>query len=92
MDSGVFDVLGGFEMIEQQVLISGVGCSEIGRRLQRDPWILTVDAALAAIADAGLSVDDIDGLSTYPGATGSTPGITGAGVDDVRALLGLKLR
>jgi acetyl-CoA acetyltransferase len=79
-------------MIEQKVLISGVGCSEIGRRLQRDPWVLTADAAFAAIADAGLSVDDIDGLSTYPGATGSTPGITGAGVDDLRALLGLKTR
>ena len=51
-----------------------------------------MDAALAAIDDAGLSVEDIDGLSTYPGAVGSTPGITGAGVDDVRSLLGLRLR
>jgi acetyl-CoA acetyltransferase len=79
-------------MIEDRSVISGVGSSLIGRRLHRDPWDLTVDAAFAAIADAGLSVEDIDGVSTYPGATGSTPGITGAGVDDVRALLGLKLR
>jgi acetyl-CoA acetyltransferase len=79
-------------MIEQSAVISGVGRSDIGRRLQRDPWSLTIDAALAAIADAGLSPEDIDGLSTYPGATGSSPGITGAGVDDVRSLLGLKLR
>jgi acetyl-CoA acetyltransferase len=54
--------------------------------------VLTADAALAAIADAGLSADDIDGVSTYPGAFWSTPGITGAGVDDVRAMLGLRLR
>jgi len=79
-------------MIEKQAVISGVGASEMGRRLHKDPWMLTADASLAAIADAGLSVDDIDGISTYPGAVGSTPGITGAGVEDVRALLGLKTR
>jgi acetyl-CoA acetyltransferase len=79
-------------MIEERVLISGIGSSVIGRRLHRDPWSLTVEAALLAVEDAGLSVDEIDGLSTYPGAIGSTPGITGAGVDDVRSLLGLKLR
>src|SRR5207248_1818307 len=48
--------------------------------------------AEAAIADAGLTPDDIDGVSTYPGAHGYTPGISGAGVDDVRGLLGLDLR
>ena len=38
------------------------------------------------------SARDIDGLSTYPGASGSTPGISGAGIDDVRTMLGLHLR
>lgn len=79
-------------MMEDKVLISGVGASDAGRRLGRDPWSLTADAALAAIADAGLTPDQIDGIATYPGAVGSTPGITGAGVEDVRALLGLKTR
>src|SRR5579863_9997700 len=79
-------------VIEEHAVISGIGCSVIGRRLHRDPWSLTVEAALAAIADAGLEVDAIDGLSTYPGTTGSTPGMTGGGVEDVRALLGLHLR
>jgi acetyl-CoA acetyltransferase len=60
--------------------------------MDRDPWSLTKDAALAAIADAGLEVDAIDGLSTYPGAIGSTPGITGAGTDDVRSMLGIRTR
>lgn len=77
---------------ESAALISGIGWSDIGRRLHRDPLLLTADAALAAIADAGLAPREIDGLSTYPGASGSTPGITGAGVDDVRDLLGLDLR
>ena len=77
---------------ESQAVISGAGTSEIGRRLGRDPQMLTVDAVLAAISDAGLSTADIDGLATYPGAVGSTPGITGAGIDDVRNLLGLRTR
>lgn len=79
-------------MLEKTAAISGIGISETGRRLGIDPWLLTVKAALAAIADAGLTPDDIDGISTYPGAQGSTPGMSGAGVDDVRALLGLKTR
>ncbi len=35
-----------------------------------DPLSLAVDACLSAIADAGLTPADIDGLSTYPGAGG----------------------
>ncbi|MBX6389282.1 MAG: thiolase family protein [Frankia sp.] len=77
---------------ESAAVITGVGRSRVGRRLGADPWVLTAEAALAAIADAGLSPDDVDGVSTYPGAFWSTPGITGAGVDDVRALLGLRTR
>ena len=78
--------------VEHSAVISGIGMSEVGRRLHVDPWVLTADAALAAIADAGLTPDDIDGVATYPGALWSTVGITGAGVDDVRSMLGLKLR
>jgi acetyl-CoA acetyltransferase len=63
--------------------ISGAGQSEIGRRLGRDPLELTLDACLAAIADAGLTRDDIDGLSTYPGPMSTPPGFSGAGAYDV---------
>src|SRR5690606_37885723 len=45
-----------------------VGISQVGRRLGRQPLTLTVEACRAAIADAGLRPEDIDGLSTYPGA------------------------
>lgn len=54
---------------EDRVAITGVGQSKVGRRLMVDPLSLTVDACLEAIADAGLTIDDIDGLSTYPGAS-----------------------
>jgi acetyl-CoA acetyltransferase/uncharacterized OB-fold protein len=54
---------------EDKVILSGVGQSRVGRRLMTDPLSLTVDACLAAVADAGLELDDIDGLSTYPGSS-----------------------
>ncbi len=58
------------ERFEHMSVLSGIGRSTFGRRLMVDPLSLAVDASLAAIADAGLTLDDIDGLSTYPGASG----------------------
>jgi acetyl-CoA acetyltransferase/uncharacterized OB-fold protein len=52
---------------EDRVALTGVGQSRVGRRLMVDPVALTVEACLAAVADAGLGLDEIDGLSTYPG-------------------------
>ncbi|MDZ7675440.1 MAG: OB-fold domain-containing protein [Acidimicrobiales bacterium] len=51
---------------EHDSVLSGIGRSAIGRRLMIDPLSLAVDACLAAVTDAGLTLDDIDGLSTYP--------------------------
>jgi acetyl-CoA acetyltransferase len=76
---------------EHLTVISGVGQSDIGRRLNRDPLELTLDACLAAIDDAGLTTADIDGISTYPGATSQPPGFTGGGVVDVQDALRLDL-
>lgn len=70
-------------LAERTACISGVGQSEIGRRLGRDPVELTLDACLAAIAHAGLRVRDIDGLSTYPGPMSVPPGFSGAGAYEV---------
>jgi len=58
------------ERFEHRAVLSGVGRSRIGRRLLVDPLSLAVDACTAAVADAGLTLEDIDGLSTYPGAGG----------------------
>jgi acetyl-CoA acetyltransferase len=59
------------ERFERRSFLSGVGQSQIGRRLMVDPVSLTVDACEKAVADAGLTMADIDGLSTYPGRVGS---------------------
>ena len=60
----------GDDRFEHRSVISGIGRSKVGRRLMVEPLSLTVDACLAAVADAGLELSDIDGLSTYPGAVG----------------------
>jgi len=76
---------------ERRAAISGIGQSQVGRRLGRDAMDLTLDACLEAIADAGLDRSDIDGLATYPGAMGGAPGFTGAGVTEVHDALRLEL-
>lgn len=73
---------------EHRAVLSGVGRSAIGRRLFVDPLSLTVDACLAAIADAGLTRDDIDGLSTYPGGMGA--GMSEGGVTAVEEALRIR--
>jgi len=60
------------DKFEDKVALTGIGMSRLGRRLMVDPLELTVEACRAAVADAGLTFDDIDGLSTYPGS--SAPG------------------
>ena len=79
------------EILERRAVISGAGQSDVGRRLYRDPLELTLDACLAAIADAGLTVADIDGLSTYPGGMGGPLGFSGGGIVDVHDALRLNL-
>ncbi|GAB2482896.1 thiolase C-terminal domain-containing protein [Jatrophihabitans fulvus] len=73
---------------EDDVAITGVGQSRVGRRLMVDPVALTVEACLAAVGDAGLTLDDIDGLSTYPGA--AAPGFSEGGITPVEEALQLR--
>jgi acetyl-CoA acetyltransferase len=77
---------------ESKAVISGVGQSDIGRRLYRRPLDLTVDACLDAVADAGLGLADIDGIATYPGAMEVPPGFSGVGVQDVQDALRLQVQ
>jgi acetyl-CoA acetyltransferase/uncharacterized OB-fold protein len=56
---------------EDRVVLSGLGMSEVGRRLMRPPVSLTVEACQRALADAGLAAADIDGVSTFPGSLGA---------------------
>ena len=79
------------EPLERQAIISGIAQSDVGRRLGRSDLDLTVEASLSAIADAGLTRDDIDGLSTYPGMGTGTPGFAGPTTPEVQDALGLSL-
>jgi acetyl-CoA acetyltransferase len=54
---------------EQDAIISGLGISRIGRRTGTPALELTLEAAHAAIDDAGLGGHDIDGVVTF----GDTP-------------------
>jgi acetyl-CoA acetyltransferase len=73
-----------------QAVITGVGQSAVGRKLGRDGIDLAIDAALEAIAHAGLGPADIDGVASYPGPVRAEGGFVGATTHDVRDALGLR--
>ncbi len=50
---------------EKDTIVSGLGISRIGRKTGIPGLELTMEAVRAAIADAGLTPDDIDGISTF---------------------------
>ncbi|CAO5167494.1 3-ketoacyl-CoA thiolase [Frankia sp. AiPs1] len=78
------------DRFEHRVVLSGIGRSALGRRLMVDPLSLTVDACLEAVADAGLALADIDGLSTYPGGDGTAGGMSEGGVSALEEALRLQ--
>ena len=57
--------------------IVGVGYSQLTRNSQKPLGLLTVDACRAALEDAGVAPEQVDGLATYPEAP-----FHGAGVKD----------
>jgi acetyl-CoA acetyltransferase len=78
------------DILERRAAITGIGQSAIGRRLGRTAVDLTAEAALRAIADAGLDRRDIDGIATgsgYAPAPGADPVSTG----EIKEALGLSL-
>jgi acetyl-CoA acetyltransferase len=76
----------------REAYISGIGMSEVGVRLTRSAMGLTMDAIKEAVADAGLTLDQIDGVSTYPGKMQQFLGFSPIGVDEVIEACGLKTR
>ncbi len=76
------------DKFEDKSVITGIGQSQVGRRLMRSPVPLAVEAAERAVADAGLAMADIDGLATYPGGIGFN-GISEGGVTALQSALGL---
>ena len=80
--------MAGTELFEQRAVISGVGQSAIGRQVDRSGFQLTIDAILAAVADAGLTVDDIDGLAMFPGGgAANLPGYANGNLYEVQDAL-----
>ena len=71
------------DKFEESSAVTGLGMSEVGRRLMRDPMAFTVEASLAAMEDAGLTREDIDGVCTYPGNVPGAGGFSGAGAHDL---------
>jgi acetyl-CoA acetyltransferase/uncharacterized OB-fold protein len=76
------------DKFEDHSAITGVGASRLGRRLMVPPLSLTIEACEAAVADAGLTFDDIDGMATYPGL--DIAGMGEGGVSALEGALGLK--
>ena len=74
---------------EDEVALTGIGRSAIGRKLMRSPVSLAVEAVQRAVADAGLTLDDVDGLATYPG-TAAEGGYAEGGVTAVEGALGIR--
>ncbi len=80
------------DRFEDRAVITGLGQSAFGRRLGRDDLELTATACRAAVQDAGLTVRDIDGLASFPGAADPTRrSVTGPGLWEVQDMLGLEL-
>ncbi|ULP46973.1 thiolase C-terminal domain-containing protein [Mycolicibacter virginiensis] len=76
------------DKFEDKVALTGIGASRLGRRLMAAPLALTVEACQAAVADAGLTFGDIDGLSTYPGL--DVAGMGEGGVSALEGALGFR--
>lgn len=73
-----------------EAFITGIGQSQIGLNLARHPLLLTLDAVKEALNDAGLSIEQIDGVSTYPGRTPQMLGFSPIGADELIDALGIK--
>ncbi len=80
------------ELALPDAFITGIGMSQIGVRLTRHPLLLTLDAIREALDDAGLTIADIDGISTYPGRAAMPPGFSPIGTDDLIDALRMQVR
>ncbi len=79
-------------MSKEFAYISGVGQSQIGVKLERSPLLLTLDAINEALSEAGLNINQIDGVSTYPGRSAGMLGFSPIGADELIDALGIKAR
>lgn len=76
---------------EKDVAITGIGQSEVGRPSAHSAMKLTVDACREAIADAGLSREDIDGVTSWPGDNNNGDAFSPVGPNALIGTMGLKV-
>jgi acetyl-CoA acetyltransferase len=74
----------------RQAYITGIGQSEVAIRTTRHPLLLTLDAVREALDEAGLTIDQIDGVATFPGKSSANLGFSPLGADEVIEALGIK--
>jgi acetyl-CoA acetyltransferase len=78
----------------RHVAIVGTGFSRVARHSDVPVGALAIEAIRAAVSEAGLGIEDIDGLSVYPSPSrrgaGRTDGVDFVGLDYVAASLDLK--
>ncbi|MES2978813.1 MAG: thiolase family protein [Pseudomonadota bacterium] len=75
---------------EKSIAITGIGQSAVTREPGVGALRLTLEACRAAIADAGLSIDEIDGIASYPGTPDNGTGFSPVGLHDVRMAMNLR--
>ncbi len=80
--------------LRNKAAVVGVGWSKVSRHADVTLGALTVDALKQAVEDAGLTMDQVDGLSNYPNPSrpgaGSVQGVDLVGVNYVARVLGMK--
>jgi acetyl-CoA acetyltransferase len=76
---------------EKDTAITGIGMSDVSRGASKSALALTVDAALEAIADAGLTRAEIDGIATWPGERADGSGFSPVGCASLQDALRLKV-
>ena len=77
-------------MTDIRAAITGIGQSEIGRPSNRSAMQLTVDAALDAMRDAGLTSADIDGVACWPGDNDNGNPFSPVGPLALKSVLGIE--
>lgn len=79
------------DILERKACISGIGQSAVGRRLGRSGLDLTLEAIDIALADAGLTAKDIDGVACWPGQQATPVGMSPVHIFELRDALDLRL-
>ena len=79
-------------MSVNEAYITGIGQSQIGVKSTRHPLLLTLDAVKEALEESGLTIGQIDGVSTYPGRVPQMLGFSPVGADELIDALGIKAK